>query len=68
MVCMAVGSFHRWGQMESRDTKKIASHMAAAQTNSGFSGQVEPESNLQPAVLELAALHSAAFRDVHEVA
>ena len=34
--------------------------------NSGFTGQVGQESNLQPAVLEPAAVRSATFRDVHK--
>ena len=56
----------RWGQIGSKHAKQAARHVAAAQMNSGFLGQVGQESNLQPAVLEPAAVRSATFRDVHE--
>jgi hypothetical protein len=53
----------KWGQ---KHEKQAARHVAAAQINSRFMGQVGQESNLQPAVLEPAAIRSAAFRGVHE--
>jgi hypothetical protein len=45
----------RWGQMGSRYAKSPGAGMPLTLMNSGFSGQVRQESNLQPAVLEHAA-------------
>jgi hypothetical protein len=54
------------GSNGSKHVKWAAYHVAAARMISGLVGQVGQESNLQPAVLEPAAVRSATFRDVHE--
>jgi hypothetical protein len=54
--------------MGSKNAKQAARYVAAASINSRFTGQVGQESNLQPAVLEHAAVRSATFKDVHEQA
>jgi transposase len=54
------------GSNGSKQARRAAHHTAATLINSGFSGQVGQESNLQPAVLEPAAVRSGTFTEVHD--